>query len=232
MKYHHEAKEAMQMMLSRPDILPDIPDKEGKTPLWHAGDSVRKEITAFSTKRIFQDNGIFYNFLRAAIDALFRDDVDPEKSTGLAKTPLERAVELVEICTTGRKPDFAAQSDKDVDSSLAGDVESSPTGGAGANARAKLRVMIEALRPMILQPGTLTRGLHLAPLAQRGGLKSLPVETLGKLCVDDCGIKATDDSRPTNPPAFRDEPSRHWRDHSCADLHAGGLECRGPRVRM
>lgn len=157
------------MMLSRPDLLPDIPDKEGKTPLWHALDGVRKEYAAFSTKHGFQDNGLFHNFLRATIEALCaRDDVDPQQSTGLAKTPFELATELVETRNSGRKQDSAAQSDKDLDSSLPGAVESSPTGGAGANARAKLRVMIEALRPMVRQPGTLTKGLPPGPPRTEG----------------------------------------------------------------
>lgn len=33
LQYHREAQEAIQMILDRPDILPDVPDKEGKTPL-------------------------------------------------------------------------------------------------------------------------------------------------------------------------------------------------------
>lgn len=154
----------MQMMLNRPDILPDIPDKEGKTPLWHALDGVRREYAAFSTKPVFQDDGVFHNFLRAAIDALCaREDVDPQQSTGLAKTPVELATELIETRNGGKKQDSVVQSDEDVDSSVPGAVESSPTGGAGANGRAKLRVMIKALRPMTRQRGPLARGLPSGP---------------------------------------------------------------------
>lgn len=39
LQYHREAQEAMQMILSRPDVFPDVPDKEGKMFLWHALDA-------------------------------------------------------------------------------------------------------------------------------------------------------------------------------------------------
>lgn len=166
LQYHNEAKEAMQMMLDRPDILPDIPDKEGKTPLWHALDSIRKEYAAFSPKPVFQDSGRFHGFLRATIEALCaRDDVNPQQSTGLAKTPLELAAELVETRKRGTKQGSVVQSDENAgssppggtDSSLPGDADSSTTGDANANGRAKLRVMIKALKPMIREPGALTK---------------------------------------------------------------------------
>lgn len=169
LQYHHEATEAMRMMVDRPDILPDIPDKEGRTPLWHALDSMRKEHAAFSLKPEIQDSGRFDGFLRETIEMLcVRDDVDPHQSSGLTKTPLELATELIETRKQGIRQKSVVHVDSSpggIESSPPGDIDPSPTGDANADGRAKLRVMIKALKPMIRQPGTLNKVAppHLRP---------------------------------------------------------------------
>lgn len=159
------------MMLSRPDIMPDIPDKEGKTPLWHALYGLSREYEAFNRKRRSNDSGGFHNFMRASIEALCdRDDVDPQKSPEIGKTPLELATELITTYHQEKMQQSAAQSDEDAnssptgysDSSLPGDVEP-PPGGDDDNGRAKLRAMIKALRPMVRQPNPLAKRLPPRP---------------------------------------------------------------------
>lgn len=161
LQYHHEATEAMRMMLNRPEMLPDIPDKEGRTPLWHALDSMRKEHAAFSLKPEIQDSGRFDGFLRETIELLcVRDDVDPHQSSGLTKTPVELATELTETRKRGIRQKSVVHVDSSpggIESSLPGDVDPSPTGDANADGRAKLRVMTKALKPMIRQAGTLNK---------------------------------------------------------------------------
>lgn len=141
-QHHALAKEAVQMMLDRPDILPDIPDNKGQTPLWHALDSVRKERDAFSSGLGTSDSGHFHGFLKSTIEALCaRDDVDPLlRPPGSAKTPLELATELVQIRVQGNTQGFVAHSD-------GGGTDSAPPGDAGA--KAKMRAVIKGLRPML-----------------------------------------------------------------------------------
>lgn len=140
-QYHAEAKEAVQMMLDRPDILPDIPDNKGQTPLWHALDSMRQEYEAFSSELGSSDSGHFHGFLKSAIEALCaRDDVDPLlRPTGSAKTPLELATELVQISDKGNTQSSVAHTDGETDSAPLGD----------ADAKAKMRSVIKRLRPML-----------------------------------------------------------------------------------
>lgn len=205
----------MRMMLNRPDILPDTPDKEGRTPLWHALDSMKKEHAAFSPKVAFQDDGRFHGFLRETIEILCaRDDVNPHQSTGFTKTPLDLASELVENRKRGKMQRSVAQSDEDadsspsgdIDSSLPGDLDSSPTGDANANGRAKLRVMIKALKPMIRQPGTLNKLVppHFRrPPRMQERIKQ-PAQLEGrKPEVNGFAIKSTHHSRPARPGTFR-----------------------------
>lgn len=138
--YHREAKEAIQMMLERPDILPDIPDKEGKTPLWHALDSVREEYDFF---RVFESEHYdhLHDFLRSSIEALCaRDDVDPLQPTAFANTPLDLATEVAEIRNQleGSIQGSVMHDNRDVGPSLAKD----------ANGKAKMRAKIKELRPV------------------------------------------------------------------------------------
>lgn len=140
-QYHIEAKEAVHMILDRPDILPDIPDNKGQTPLWHALDSVRKEYQACSSGLGSSDDGHFHEFLKSTIEALCaRDDVDPLlRPTASAKTPLELATELVQICDKENTQGSVAHSDGKPDSAPPED----------ADAKAKMRAVIKRLRPML-----------------------------------------------------------------------------------
>lgn len=141
LQHHHAAREAVQMMLNRPDILPDIPDNKGQTPLWHALDSVRQEYQAYSSGLGSSDNGHFHGFLKSTIEALCaRDDVDPLlRPTESAKTPLELATELVQICDKENTQGSVAHSDAKPDSTPPED----------ADAKAKMRAVIKRLRPML-----------------------------------------------------------------------------------
>lgn len=148
-QHHREAKEAVQMMLDRPDILPDTPDKEGKTPLWHALDSMRREYDAFFSGFGTSDNGHFHGFLRSSIEALCaRDDVDPLQRTALSKTPLDLATELAQNRRRGKTQGSSALSD--------GDTDSSPPPG-DASGKAKMRAVIKGLTPVLGKERTVNK---------------------------------------------------------------------------
>lgn len=158
-QHYNGAKEAVQMMLDRPDMLPDMPDKEGKTPLWHALDCVRKEYEAFSSGLGASDGGHFHGFLRSSIEDLCaRDDVDPEEPTGVVgKTPLELATELVEICSRDKtRGGSAAHSDGGTDSTTPGD----------ASGREKMRAVVKRLRPVLRGTKSPTKALPPRPPTQ------------------------------------------------------------------
>lgn len=79
----------MQMMLAWPGILPNTPDKEGQTPLWHALDSVGKDydVYLFSCSSS-SDNDHFDGVLKSSFDALCaHHGVDPLQYTAFAKAP-------------------------------------------------------------------------------------------------------------------------------------------------
>lgn len=77
-------------MLDWPGVLPDIPDKEGQTPLWHALDSVGKEYDVFFFSGLdFSNNDHSVNswgrVWRFSVRAMVWTPLQP---TAFAKTPL------------------------------------------------------------------------------------------------------------------------------------------------
>lgn len=92
LQYHREAQEAMQMTLDRPDVLPDVPDREGKKPLWHALECAREHATPSPRAAGSADGGHFFGFPQSSIEALCaRDDVDRLWPDGLGEMPFDLA---------------------------------------------------------------------------------------------------------------------------------------------
>lgn len=144
MKYHQGAKEAMRNMLNRPELLPDTPDKQGRTPLWHALKGASEEYPHFSSNTSPVDGGHFYGFLQSSIEALCaRNDVDPLHPTGLGKTPLDLATDLATKLVQTYPNHLEMTQASGV---FKNDGEIGSTSGGDGNGRAKMRFMVRWLR--------------------------------------------------------------------------------------
>lgn len=92
LRYHRGKKEAAQMMLACSGILPNTPDKEGQTPLWHALVIVGREYDVFFLFFSWlgsSNNDHSDEFLRSCTEApCARDGVDRLQPTAFAKAPL------------------------------------------------------------------------------------------------------------------------------------------------
>lgn len=129
------------MILERPDVLPDVSDNEGKTPLWHALDGASREHAAPSPNAGPADGGHYFGFLLSSTEALCaRDDVDPLRANGLGEAPFDLAADLIEAVIRGKSDDAWM--------SIYGGVGPTRPPG-GAKGKGEMRAMIKELRPML-----------------------------------------------------------------------------------